>query len=412
MHTHTLRGAGRMALLVALVAFPTSWATAQDDPAPTLLSPDAAVAASLAVHSGIRQAEAELALARGIRSQSALFLNNPAVAGASSVDGARASASLMQPLSLTGEGWYARSASRARVDAGEAGLHRSRLIAAAETRRAYAHASGAVGKVRVALEGVELAARLRHAATRQNEEGEASTLDFRLASLAEVQSVAGLLAARELEAEALAALAELTALPVSPSSLLPDPSAAVPEPSKEGTSERSDVVAAKAHLRSAEAELRRQRAATMPPVRVGAFVDLEGGQTFLGPSVGVELPLFNRNQVGRRQATGRLGVAAARVAAVSALAATESATSELRVAEATRLSTTVVSDPIGEARAALASIEAGYVAGEIDLSSTVLLQGVALNGETAAIQLLESIAAARLDLLLANEDDALLGGPR
>ena len=64
------------------------------------------------------------------------------------------------------------------------------------------------------------------------------------------------------------------------------------------------------------------------------------------------------------------------------------------------------------ARAALGSVEAGYLAGEIDLTSTVLLQTQILDGEVAVVQLEGHVARARLDLLLASEDPALLGGVR
>ena len=63
-----------------------------------------------------------------------------------------------------------------------------------------------------------------------------------------------------------------------------------------------------------------------------------------------------------------------------------------------------------EARAALASIESGVLAGEIDLPTAVLLQTQVLQGEAAVVTLRGLVADARLDELLALDDDVLLGG--
>ncbi len=412
MHSLPLRGAGCAVLLGVLVASVPSWADAPDAEAAAPLSPDAAVAAALSVHPNVRAAEGELLLARGVRSQSTLLLHNPSLSGGVSFDGERANLGLSQPLSLSGEGWYARSASGARVEAAESLLTRAKLAAAAEVRLAYVEAVVAGGRVRVALEGVDLAASLRHAVTRQSEEGEASTLDLRLARLAEVQSASALLTAREAEADALRDLAALVAHPVLADALSTDPLAAAPEPTRSESSERSDVLAAQAALRAAELELSRQRAASVPPVGIGVFVDVEDGQTFVGPTIGVQIPLFDRNQAGRADARGDLLVADAGLAAVTARADTEIATAEARVAEARELTAAVVTDPVAEAREALRSIEAGYLAGEIDLPTTVLLQGEVLDGEAAALVLLGQVADARLDLMLATEDPQLLGGAR
>ncbi len=412
MYSHSLRGMGCAVLLGVLAASVPSWADAPDATAAAPLSPDAAVAAALSVHPLIRAAEGDLLLARGQRSQSGFLLHNPSLSGGVSVDGERVGLEVSQPLSLTGEGWYARSAFRERAASAESWLHHATLTASADVRQAYVDAVVASGRVRVAREGVELAASLRHAVTRQSEEGEASTLDLRLARLAEVQSASALLTAREDEAEALRALAALVARPVVADALDRNPLAAAPQPTRTTPSQRSDVLAARAALRAADAELRRQRAASVPPVDVGLFVEVEDGDTFAGPTLGLRIPLFDRNQAGRADARGDVLVAEASLDSVTARADTEIATAEARVAEARELSSRLVADPVAEAREALRSIEAGYLAGEIDLPTTVLLQGEVLAGEAAALVLLGQVADARLDLLLATEDPQLLGGAR
>jgi cobalt-zinc-cadmium efflux system outer membrane protein len=398
---HSLIPFGWMAFSVSLLQAP-AWAE------PPSLPPNKAVALALSAHPDLHAAEAAASIARADRSRSAVLLANPNVSGWTSTDGARAELGLTQPLSLTGEGWHARTAARSSLDEAASSLARRRRVVAARTRLAYVDAVVATGLVGVASEGSDLAGRLSFAVRRKHEEGEASALDLRLAHLAEVQAATRLLRARRNEAEAVRALASWVAQPVTAQALLEDPAEAAPSASATGSS-RSDVQAAEAAVARAEAELRRARAAAVPPVSVGARVAIEDGQTFIGPSVSLPLPLFDRNQQGRAASKGRLAVAEGQLQQVRARAETEQSTAAQRVAEADTAADRVQAD-IEEARAALASIEAGVLAGEIDLPTAVLLQTQVLDGEAAVVQLQGLVADARIDLLLATDDDALLGG--
>jgi cobalt-zinc-cadmium efflux system outer membrane protein len=373
-----------------------------------VLSIDDAVSSSLLLHPAVLEAQTALAQARGAAAQAAVLLSNPTASASLSLDGARSGGSLSQPISLTGEGVAARRTASAQMEAAEAQLARARRVAAADARAAYADAVVRCGQVTVAEDGVAIAVRLRDAVGLQHREGEASLLDLRLARLSLVQASARLLSAKEAEAEALRSLAALIGEPVAREALPADPTVAAPEPGLASQGERSDVRAAVAALRAAEANLTRQRAAGLAPVQVGAFVEVEDGRTFAGPSFSVQLPLFNRNQAQRSAADGAVAARAADHTRLVARAATERQTAEARFAEAGALEAALQTDPLAEARAALTSIEAGYRAGEIDLPSTVLLQDQVLDGEGAALALMGGIARARLDLLLATDDDRLL----
>ncbi len=417
------RGVG-CALVLALAIQPAiSAAASPADPplahatAAPVLSIDDAVSASLLLHPNVLEAQTALAQARGAASQTAALQSNPTASASLSLDGARSGGSLSQPISLTGEGVAARRTASAQVEAAEAQLARARRVAAADVRAAYADAVVRCGQVTVAEDGVAIAVRLRDAVGLQHEEGEASLLDLRLARLSLVQASARLLSARQAEAEALRSLAALIGEPVAREALPADPTVAAPKPGLASQGERSDVRAAVAALRAAEADLARQRAAGLAPVQLGAFVEVEDGRIFAGPSVSVQLPLFNRNQAQRSAADGAVGARApphtsgggrAPPARPTPPAATERQTAEARFAEAAALEAALETDPLAEAQAALTSIEAGYRAGEIDLPSTVLLQDQVLDGEGAALALMGGIARARLDLLLATDDDRLL----
>ena len=147
-------------------------------------------------------------------------------------------------------------------------------------------------------------------------------------------------------------------------------------------------------------------------VGLGACASLEDEELFVGPTLGVTLPLFERNQGPREQAEAQVSIAAAQRDVLSARVESEQQTARRRVTEAEGLREQLVADPLEEARATLRAVEAGYLAGQLDLPDTVLLQREVLDGEAACLALLRQIAAARLDLMLATEDPALLGGAR
>ncbi len=412
MLSHSLSGLGRaLCLGIWLLGIPQV-ARAADPAPPVPLSPADAVHAALLIHPLVRQADASLQAAQGARSQAGSLRQNPQLSGSLSVDGTRAGAALSQPISATGEGLHARVATQGAVDAADSAQQRAHLVAASQVRTAYIAAVVATGRVRVASAGVELAERLLHAVTRQHEEGQASTLSLRLARLAEVQAATRLMDARQSEVTALRQLAAMVGRPVGAADLSADPLAAVPDPLSVGGPERSDVVAARSALGAASAELDRQRAATMPPVGVGVFVEREDQQTFVGPSLSVTVPVFNRNQSGRATAQGKEKVAKARLRSIDAQATTERLTASQRLAEAETLVSSLAADPEQEATAALTSIEAGYLAGELDLPTTILLQNDVLDGQNAAMVLRGQLGLARLDNMLAIEDPALLAARR
>lgn len=406
MHPHTLAGWGGAAVAILLNA-----SLASAEPPEASLPPDRAVALALIAHPDLRTAEAALDTARASRSQSSVFLFNPSATGWSTPDGSRADLGLAQPLSITGEGWHARRGATLRVLSTDATRMRTQRVLAAEVRQAYAEAVVATGVVAVAHEGTELAGRLRFAVERKHEEGEASTLDLRLARLAEVQAATRLLAARRVESDALRRLAALVMEPVTAGDLVESPLAVVPSVPAIEAGGRADVNAAEAALQAAHADLRRARAGTVPAVSLGVGVQVEDGATFVGPSVGLSLPLFDRNQVSRASADGAVQIAEGRLATIRARAETERQTSAERLAEAETAAVVEGAD-LDEARAALGSIEAGVLAGEIDLPTAVLLQAQVLQGEAAVVTLRGQLADARIDRLLALDDDSLLGGAR
>ncbi len=371
-----------------------------------LLTPTDALQAAFENNPELRAAEAVVLEAEGELAQA--LGANPTVSGSALVDGP-VELKVSQPVSPTGEGVRRRQAAAARVEAASARLLRARFELAHAVRTAYVDAVIAVAVADVASEGLALAIRLQELVTRLEEEGEASDLEVDLARLAHAQAALRLMEAQEDQADALERLSSLVTMPLDADMLVRD--IQVPAPSGEEREERSDVLAAQAALLSAERELTAQRAATLPPLMVGVRAESEGGVTTVGPALSVELPVRDRNQAGRAGARGELLTAQAHVLETQAVASTQVATSRDRDELGQEALSALGEDPLAAAVAALESVEAGYREGELELTQVVLLQAQILDGQTAVVQLEGFVARARLDLLLATEDPALLGAP-
>ncbi|MDP2316291.1 MAG: TolC family protein [Pseudomonadota bacterium] len=369
------------------------------------LTPSEAVRAALANDPELAARRADVEAATGLRRESGFLRYNPEVDLSVSTDGSRLTGSIVQPLSITGEGFSAARSARAGLDAAEAGAERARFETAAATRRAYARAVVAREQLRFAENDRELLARLRGIAEARLSAGEGIDLDLRLSRLEEARAMAAWLDA---QAEASAADSDLSALiGMTPDELARDPLTAGPADSG-AQSPRSDVVAAEAATRSARAALSRERAAVLPAVGLGAFYEADAGSTIFGPALTVQVPLWNRNQSGVGAARGNLGLAESVEASTAARAATEEARSAERLRVAEESLTTLAPDIDAEAAPALRAIEALFTSGEANLSDTLLLRSRVVEGQRAWIDARAAVAVARIDVALARQSESLL----
>jgi outer membrane protein TolC len=399
MLTLPILGAG-MALSV--------WPVLADDTA--ILTPEHAVTLALSRHPSITTAEAALLRNQSATDRAALPLNSPTLSLQSSVDARRIGASLQQPVSLTGERLAQRRQSTAALTASQAHLRRTRLEVATEVRTAYSDAIVRAGFSTLALASVANAEQLERAVRLKQEEGESSLLDLRLARLSRARTISWLLAARQAETQALQDLAALVGQEVMTTSLGTEPLRAAPRPDTDTIAERSDLRAAQAALEAAELNLTLQRSAALAPLSLGVVLNQEDDELFIGPSMSWSLPLFERNQIGRAEAQGAHAVSSATLRRLTAQAQTELTTTAARHREADDLAASLGGDLFEEAEAALAGITLSYQTGHTDLLSTLLLREEVIEGQVALINLQGQLADARLSLLLATEDDALLSG--
>lgn len=389
------------AVVLLLLSFPSTSASAP-------LEPDQAVRVALDLHPAVVEAEANLTEARGDLRAATLFRENPDLAARLGTDGARRELEVSQPLSLTGEGLAARRSAAAMVEATEASLRRARVEAAAEVRHAWVACAVAVQAALLAREAFDLASRLVDVTEARYQAGDAPELDARLARLGRAQAAERYLVARREEAAALARLGTLIGRTVTADEMATDPREAAPAASP-AAHERSDVVAARLQADAARSALSAERAAMLPPVSVGWFVDQDGPAQMMGPTVGIQLPLWQQNAGGRGRARGDLLRAEAEAdrAAVRALAEQE-ATAGV-ASEAAGIVTALGTDLRADADAAFLAIETGYQAGEIDLPTVLFLRDEVVSARGALFSTYGASTDAAIDHLLATEDASLLG---
>lgn len=375
---------------------------------PLPLSPERAVALALSNSPDVRDIEAECQRSQAAQARLRAPLYNPSGTVQSTPDGQRYGLSLSQPLVLSPQRRALRAQAIADLEAAEALLHRARLTTAAETRRAYSAASARIAVTVLVEQNLSYMEQLERAASLRHKEGEAALLDVRLARLSRAQATSWLLEAREAETDSLQALSALIGEPITADAIVADPLSAAPPPDNQAPQQRSDVRAAAAALRSAEARFTATRAAAVPPLSVGAFVEQEDGELFIGPAVSWTLPTFERNQEDRAMTAASQRTAQAQLLVRGAQAETELTTNAARLAEADRLTESLGDDLAEEAEAALASIQLGYQSGQNDLLTTVLFQTQVIEGQASLIELSEQVADARLAWMLAAEDSTLL----
>lgn len=359
------------------------------------MTPAEAVTAALAHDPALAAAEARVEAGKGALTGASWLRHNPQISGRAGTERLELEAS--QAVSLSGEGIAAARSARAALDSAEATRERARLVTAAEARRAWLRAAVARSDAEIAADELAGATRLREAAEARVAAGEAADFELRLARLEEARAVGIVLGARASLAESRASLAALTGDPTATAE--GDPLVAAPAPGAAGT--REDVRAAEAAVDAARAALARERAAIIPAFEIGVFYERDAGRAVIGPTLGVEVPLWRRNPVGRGSVRGDLLVAEAEVTSTSARAIAERNASEERMRDLAPLAALLGDDPSGDARAVLAGIEVAWRAGELDIAEATLLRARALEGRRAWVQARAEVAEARISAALA-----------
>jgi len=372
------------------------------------LSADDVVRMALSRHPLVAEASAEVTAAEGGVRAATFLRENPSLSVRVGADKTTREAELAQPLSLTGEGIFARQAATARLAAAEAGLGRARLVAAAEARHLWIAAVVAVEERELTRGALDLAIRRCAAVEARAVAGDVPDLDARLARLGRARAAQDYLVARREEAAVLTELGAWIGRTVSAAELEADPRDGAPSATGDAP-ERSDVLAAQHRLDASLAELKVERAAVLPRVELGAFSEQGEGERALGPSLSMTLPVWQQNAEGRARLRGEVAIAQADLDRTRARAAAEGIATAAVATDAVELLSTLGPDLAADADAALASVEAGFSAGEIDLTTLLFLQDEILSSRHAFVAACAASADAAVAHLLAVEDATLLG---
>jgi cobalt-zinc-cadmium efflux system outer membrane protein len=368
------------------------------------MTPDEAVRAAAENDPALAAAQAELTAATGARRSASWLRANPEVEFGADVGGERWTAAVTQDLSLSGAGIADARSGRYAVEAAEAELERARLVSAGEARRAWANLAAAEGMLRAAEAEKASGSAVRAATEARRAAGEVSDLAVELARLNEASAVAAWLEAVDARAVARSALAALTG--DAGATAEGDPLAAVPRSGAPGT--RADVAAAEARVEAARAALARERANTLPAVGVGAFVESEGDRTLVGPTLRIEVPLWQQNAAGRGAANGGLVEARAQAASARARAEVEQRAAAERLAWLGESGASLAPGVDGSAASALRAIDAGVSTGEIDPVQAALLRASVFEGQRGWYAARLAEAEGRIDAALATGDTELL----
>jgi cobalt-zinc-cadmium efflux system outer membrane protein len=357
--------------------------------------------------------------ARGdIRSARTLQFNPDVAFEARSPAGGFASryeAELGLEIEIAGQRGLRIGASEASYQAVRSGFENEGRHVLQDVGRAYHGLVAAEQRLALAEEVDRLNAQLLEAVGTQRREGEVSLLEANLASVEAARARAGALEARSARTTAALELGRLIAIdPSVPLRTAGASSVAAPTGAERSSDERvQQAIARRPDLRAvaqdverAREEERLARRESFPNLRVAGLATREDPlmDPRFGLAVGIEFPLFNRNQglTGRRRAEiaeveqlRRATELRVRVEVEDALRIYAAAQREVEILE---------TEMLGPIRENQGLLEIAYREGKIDLATLLLLRNQLLDAELSYWAAWERREWARTDLESATGD--------
>ena len=307
-----------LVLCAVLIAVPAT-ARASDAPEPLRLSLDAAVELARRNSPLVKEAEAEVARARGARlGVEPLFPQNPTLAfDAGPRDQADEAGTkfsyqmrLEQPVELFGQRARRLEAADQQITLSQARLALIGAEVAVRLRRAYVEALIAARGREFAAQRVAYAERVLEGARLRVAAGASSEVEARLPEAESGRArAAELVAQGELE-QARSALRAILDLAASQALMLTTPLAPPPPPAQDADAlvaqalaRRRDLLALRQEGRAIDAELARLRAERIPPLSLAVNVQQDSpDQYWVGPGIAIAPPVWRRNQGAIAQA--------------------------------------------------------------------------------------------------------------
>ncbi|ATB27291.1 TolC family protein [Melittangium boletus] len=389
-----------------------TWLLLQSAPAPLSLTQEEAVTLALERSPRLLSARAEALSAQArLDGASLLAQTNPELQGAvgprlrDGVSSLDVTVGVSQRLELFGQRGARREAAAAQLTASEARLETLRVSLAAEVRGAFARLLASEQEWSLADEGQLLAEQALQAAEERQTAGAASRIEVNTARVELGRAAhARVLAERRrtlargelrlllgLEpSEAMEAKGELR-----PGMTDPPPLDALVE---RALARRADVKAARSELDAARAEVELASREAWPGTRLGASYSQEEGARIVQGTLGIELPVFNRNQAARGVGAARLTQTRGLLEATERLVRTEVGLALERYRTA-RAAVAVYSEDVLEAlQQNLALVNEAYRAGKVDFFQLLLIRRDALDARRGYIEALEELLIAEAQL--------------
>ncbi|NVJ24653.1 TolC family protein [Myxococcus sp. AM011] len=371
-----------------------------------------AVALALERSPRLISTQADAAAARAqLSGASLLFQTNPDLqvaigprfrASGNNVD---VGAGVSQQLELFGQRGARRDAAAATLSASESRLAVSQVELAAEVRQAFGRALAAEQELQLANDALVLAEQGRDAAEQRLQAGAASRIEVNTARVALGQTQRARVRAVQRRTQALGELRLLLGIEptedIAPEGNLRAEAAAPPILSvllERAAAQRADLKAAKAELEAAQAEVRLASRGALPRPRLGVSYSQEEDAQIVQGTLGIDLPLFNRNQAARGISTARAAQAERALAATERFVRSEVVLALERYRTALSAAEVFGGDVMAAVQENLKLINEAYRAGKVDFLELLIIRREALDTSRSYIEALEELNAAEAQL--------------
>lgn len=381
--------------------------------APRALSQQEAVALALERNADLQTLTAEVSAAQARLSGAAPFLaTNPEVSVAvgprhnESRTSTDATVELAQRIEIAGQRGLRMQAAEAGIGAAEARLQARKAEVAADARAAFVRVLAADEQLTLASAAVDLARSGLAAAEERKRVGAASQIEINTARVEVGRAFREQLAAIRRKASAGAELRLLLALPseddVRPQGTLSPPplreGVDVSSLEQQARESRADLRAVRQDLTAARSERSLAGREVVPSPKVGVSLQREEGANIVLGTIGIDIPLFNRNQTARGTAAARERQAQIALAALERRISQEIALAAGRYQAAANAASVYRGEVLAASEQNLTLVTEAYRAGKIDFLQLVVLRRSAVEARLGFIEAIEELNAADAQL--------------
>jgi cobalt-zinc-cadmium efflux system outer membrane protein len=314
--------------------------------------------------------------------------------------------SIEQPIEIAGQQTQRRDSAREAVRAARARLELSRVSVATEVREAFARALAATEERAIAADSAALARSGVVAADDRYRSGAASRIEVNTARVEVGRAARAELQAAQAQAAALARLRLLVgidaAAPLELTGTLRTSRSRrqldLTDLLTQARQKRPDLLAARFDLDAARAALALSAREAVPNLRLGALYAREERAHIVEGTLGIDLPLFNRNQAARADAAARVRQADLEAAALEQRIAQEVRLAADRLVAAWRTSDAFSTDVVKASQENVDLVTEGYKAGQIDFLQLILIRRDTLEARRGHVETLEELMKAEAQL--------------